>query len=601
MNGVKMRLLLLVVAAFSGLTSLMAQIKSNDPAVTQAVEAFRKLDQWDIQTFRMPVGYMFVKFGNNLDGDPAKHTSSILSAVEAQVGHLPEGTMFQADVSSGTLVARSTHEGLQRIGYFCNHACKQLPKVITFKLEVFESSIAVDEPLLISLSTRQDQTFFAEVLRDKAAKGEARLLAQTTVEGKSGSRLTVTESQARTEPTLKFEADLTLEYDDIISMNMHFEFRDAIAADKSGQVVQPRPEAIVTTSVSARVGAARVIGMWRPWGQDRDVTRVAVLETNVTPVLPDIDELFEKRARQLLGVKTSKSSELGIPEGMELRAMHCHVNLPELWTPDDAGNRTDRGSADPFQSPSTPQSVSKEPAFQIRPVEEGIKQQGIHFPPGSRAYLHRATSTLVVVNTSENLDQIQALTEMFCGVRPTLLVHELLVVEGEWSLVQSLAAETSGRTDHSFAWTRMLALLAKGELKRTGFIRSETRSGQRLLLFAGQSGDAMPRIDLRGVSPAARDDDADEEEDTVSRIGTRLEVDPVIGPDGHMIDLNLSFTQHQRQVEGAPSAGALLTSTSMRTGAPRLLYLWKTSERVPIGEGRMQAAFLRVSQFSVNP
>jgi hypothetical protein len=613
MNGAKKFPFALIMAFCSGVTPLVAHDNAHDPAVAQAIEAFRKLDQWDIQTFRLPTGYSFTPAGDLRDEAAATQSSVIKTALDAQVGNLPEGTSFLADLKSGTLVARSTYEGLQRIGYFCDQVCRHLPRVIAFKLEVFETNTAVGESLLGSLLTQQDHGTYAAELRGQVAKGEATLLAQLQGQGKSGSRVTLMQEHQGSVPALKFEVDPTLGPTDVVDLNLHFAVRDAPTGAAPGQVSQP--EALLTTGDSVRSGTSRVLAMWKPWGQEKDVTRVAILTTHVNPMLPEKNDQLEKQVRDLHGTPATATSEIRIPDGMELRTMHRQVDLFALWDPlAGPGDRRETVPADPFENARQPSPVEKSPIGNapppIRPIEEGLKQQGIEFPPGSRIYLHRASSTLVVVNTPKNMDQIQAFTESFCNLRPVLLVHELLVVEGERALMQSLAAETERGTDHTRAWRRAQELLAKGELKRTGFVRSETRNGQRLLIFAGQSGGTPPT-----TSPGAGDDDVEDEEDendsdseeeeTPLGMGTRLEADTIIGPDGYTMDVNVAFTQHQAQ-KGAdpavpPPSGSVLTSTTLPRGIPRLLYLWNTLDSLPAGKGTMQAAFLRVSRFDVNP
>jgi hypothetical protein len=391
-----------------------------------------------------------------------------------------------------------------------------------------------------------------------------------------------------------------------VDLNLHFEVRDAPAGAAPEKVSQS--EVTLTAGDSVRSGTNRVLCIWKPWGSEKDLTRVAILTTQVNPVLPEKNDQLEKQVRDLHGSSATATSEIRIPDGMELRTMHRQVDLFALWDPlAGPGDRPDTVPADPFENAKQPSPVEKSPIGNapppIRSIEEGLKQQGIEFPPGSRVYLHRASSTLVVVNTPKNIDKIQGFTESFCNLRPVLLVHELLVVEGERALMQSLAAGTEGSTDHTRAWGRAQELLAKGELKRTGFVRSETRNGQRLLIFAGQSGNTLP-----ATSPGPGDDDVkdeDDEEETPLGIGTRLEADTILGPDGYMIDVNVVFTQHQAQkgvnLAASPPAGSILTSTTMPRGIPRLLYLWKTSSSIPAGKEMMQAAFLRVSRFDVNP
>lgn len=605
MNGAKTLFLLFVVHALSGSFGLMAREPENKQGVAAAIEAFRRMDEWDIQSFRIPVGYSFLRRGSLEDAALGSPSERIKSALAEQVGDLPEGTIIELDLESGTLAVRSTNEALQRIGQFCNQLCSGLPQIISMKLEVFETAAAVEESQLASLLEHQDHEAYASALRKQVANGDAKLLDQVQCQGKLGGRLVLASGKEGTEPQLKLEVDTTLLPENIVTLNLHLEVGHTSAEASPGRTF--RNEETVITGTAVKSSTSRVIGMWKPWGMEKDLTRIAILKVQVNPLLPEKNHALEAQLRERQGITTATPPpELRVPEGMELRAFHCHVNLFYLWSM----SRPPGGvPSDPFETAKQPDVVGKSPS-PIRSIQEGLAQQGLQFPEGSKVYWHWESRMLVVVNTPDNIDQIEAFTETFCGVCPSILVHELLAVEGNRALMQPLDARADGSTDHSWSWKQAQALLAKGELKRVSFLRAESNSGQRMSVFSGNTRDDASEKEQGKPSSNPEDaadegDKKDEEEIASCGIGALLEADTILGPDGYTIEAMLNFTQHHisknLDAAGSKPAQSIFTSTTLARGIPRLLLLRKVSDGPTHEKDIMQAVFVRVSRYDVNP
>lgn len=605
MSGVTKLFLLFFVHALPGLSGLMAREPENKQGVAAAIEAFRRMDEWDIKTFRIPVGYSLFRTGSLEDAAPASASARIKAALEKQVGDLPDGTIIEVEIGSGTLVARSTNEGLQRIGHFCDQLCRELPQIISFKLEVFETAVAMEESQLVSLLESEDHEAYAAALRKQAASGETKLLDQVQCQGKLGSRLVLTSGKEGTEPQLKLEVDPTLLPENIVTLNLHLEVGHTSSEASPGRTF--RNEETVISGTAVKSGTSRVIGMWMPWGTERDLTRVAILKVQVYPPLPEKSHVLETQLRERQGITTATPpTEFRVPDGMELRAFHCHANLFNLWS----GSRpVDGAPGDPFATAKQQDADEKSPA-PVRPVQEGLKQYGLQFPVGSRAYLHRESRMLVIVNTPDNIEQIEAFTESFCRARPSILVHELLAVEGNRALMQPLDARADGSTDHSWSWKQAQVLLAKGELKRVSFLRAESNSGQRMSVFSGNTRDDASEKEQGKPSSNPEDaanegDKKDEEEAASFGIGALLEADTILGPDGYTIEAMLNFTQHHvsKNLGAADSkpAQSIFTSTTLARGIPRLLLLRKVSDGPTHEKDIMQAVFVRVSRYDVKP
>lgn len=273
-------------------------------------------------------------------------------------------------------------------------------------------------------------------------------------------------------------------------LNLHLEVGYTSAEAGPGRAF--RHEETVNTGTAFKSGTSRVIGMWKPWGTERDLTRVALLMVQANPMLPEKNHVLEMQLRERQGIATATPpAEFRVPDGMELRAFPCHVNLFNLWR---VSRPVDGVPNDPFKTAKQPGADEKSPA-PVRPVQESLEQYALQFPVGSRAYLHRESRMLVIMNTPDNIEQIEAFTESFCGVRPSILVHELLAVEGHRALMQSFDARADRSTDHSWSWKQAQVLLAKGELKRVCLLRAESNSGQRMSIFSGNTRDDAPEKD----------------------------------------------------------------------------------------------------------
>ncbi|WP_038161503.1 hypothetical protein [Verrucomicrobium sp. BvORR106] len=555
MNGSIKLFLLFFVHALPGLSGLMAREPVNEQEVAAAIEAFRKMDEWDIQAFQPIV-------------------AEDMAELQMSIGALAEGSALSLDRDSNVFAARSTREGLQRISQFCRHISRKLPQVITCNLEVFESDLPMDGVLLDSLATSQDHGTYAAALRAQAAKGQARQIAFLRGRGQSGEPLKFEQAGDDDTPAIKFEVTPTLGESDAVDVKIDLQVRNAPSPTNRADHLQQL--ATVKASFKSRIGASRAVAMWKPAEDGRDVTRTAILVVDAFPLLAAKAERKETLKRQLDSGKRPGTSEIKVPAGMELRTFPCPWNLFEYW---DTASKP-QGVVDPFASAGEQVTVADKGSWQTRSVEEVLKLQGIPQPKGSRAYWHPPTARLVAINTAENLEMIKVFAESTSRLAPITMVHEFLVVQGERTLMQSLADETHGQASHTAAWKRMLALLEKGDLKRTGFLRSETCSGIRLSLFAGLS---------RGESEPS-------EEWAPVKNGTRLAVDSVMQPDGRSIDLNLVIGQHRPP---AP-LGSLTTATSLVTGSPRLVHLWNLPDRDTAGKSISQAAFLRVSSLSLS-
>ncbi|WP_038161500.1 hypothetical protein [Verrucomicrobium sp. BvORR106] len=566
-----------------GAYPILGQDRSQYVDHPAALEGFRNMDAWSIAEFQLP---LTVLAESRRDGKSraTPHAPPEVRLMEYFVGPLPEGTAFMYDSASWTLAVRSTNEALQRIQHFCATAT-EAPNILLFKLEVFESRAGADFKLHERFLAEHDHTVHVEALRKQTERGDARLVAMGQWDGKSGQRTDVVCDNPEAGTCLNVMVDPTLGPSGAVAVNLDFE--QLAASSSKPKLSEARAEAKITTSVTVQCGRPRVIGMWKPRGSAKDVTRTAVLTVDAVPLLPEKNPQMAERLRASLGLtggaeiaKTSSPQEIIVPPGMVLRQIDFPINPYLLWQ-----DRNVQGGMvmDPFAA----ESAVENPEF-TGSLKEILKQQGINLSTESKVYYHRQTTTLVVLCDPEIIDQIQGFLDGIMFHPPTVLRTELQIVEGEAAQIGSLVAATEGLTDHTTAWRLLESLVVKGDVRQTGLLITETRSGQKMAMFAGESMRDDPQSDAQD----------EEDRDGPPGIGTRLVLDPVMGPDGYSIDVNMTLTHHGLfPLENGKQLSPphfIKTSFETATGKPVLFGVWSSGKNSASGKSNLQAAFLKV-------
>lgn len=552
-----------------------------------ALEGFRNMDTWSIADFQLPLSMLAVP-RRDRESRASPHAPPEVRMMEYFVGPLPEGTAFMYDSASWTLAVRSTNEAIQRIQHFCATAT-EAPNILLFNLEVFESRAGADFKLHEALLAEHDHTGHVEALRKQTEKGDAVLVATAQWDGKSGQKTEVVCDNPEKGTSLKVKMDPVLGSNGALDVDLVLEHLGA--SPSRTQLQEARAEAKITTSVTVQCGRSRVIGMWKSRGSAKDVTRTAVLTVDAVPLLPEKNPQMVEKLRASLGLtggagaaKSSNPQEIVVPQGMVLRQISCPINLYLLWQDFQVPEREKTAPLSPGPPVETPEDS---PPYRTGSIREIIEQQGIYLSAASKIYHHRQTTTLVVMSDPRVIEQIQGFLDGIMFDPPTVLRAELQIVEGEAVQIGSLVAATEGLTDHTNAWRLLESLVVKGEVKQTSLMITETRSGQKMTMFAGDS----TRDDLH--SDAQNEEDHDEP----TGIGTRLELDPVMGPDGYTIDVNVALTHHGMPLEAEkrqPLSHFIKTSFETATGAPVLFGVWSSAKNPASGKSNAQAAFLKV-------
>jgi hypothetical protein len=300
--------------------------------------------------------------------------------------------------------------------------------------------------------------------------------------------------------------------------------------------------------------------------------------------------------------------------------------------------------ADPF----APAGGAGEPKLTVRMTALDIlRARGIVFPEGSSASFIPATSELVVRNTRENLQKLEDFIESIRDQVPLNIALTFNIVQGDAAVMRQIEADTAAVADHTEVWRRVEAEMAQGHIRivRSGWI--ETRSGQRATTSVGEerihfAGATVGRLggptkssttssdkkNAPAPQPAAPVDSSAQAaapaftpEFEMELVGTKFEVDPVIGLDSKTVDLNFAIehdtappTLHHEPVPAGADVNRIdapgtdfhkahiTTAVTLTAGMTRLLGIWKPDAPAEGPNGDvLQAAFVKADLIKVEP
>lgn len=241
-------------------------------------------------------------------------------------------------------------------------------------------------------------------------------------------------------------------------------------------------------------------------------------------------------------------------------------------------------------------------------MKEWLDKNGIALPPGSLACYDPATQTLALRSMSTIHDMMKSLSEVMLSNAAQQLAWTLEIIEAPGGDVRQVMAEAATMQNHHPLLER---LLEKGESIVT--MRGETKSGQRTTSHQGL---------LREVPTEYEMDEKNRANSAKAqiRLGTEIELDPVIGADRMHLDINVRL-KHQTapliqrwdrltagsapvmevQWSGLPVA-EVNTSITLLDRDTRLLGVWYLdADPDPARRLLMQAAFLRAAVVHVLP
>jgi len=238
-----------------------------------------------------------------------------------------------------------------------------------------------------------------------------------------------------------------------------------------------------------------------------------------------------------------------------------------------------------------------------------LETQGLSLPKGSLLVFDPESLTLAARLPRIAQSSVSFSADALTARVPKYLAFDHQVVEAPAKEMRALLAEHSGSADH----TKFLRSLEEGNGETMSSMRIETRSGQRASLEQAESHAKPVELTI---------DEAEQASFVTEEVneGTMLELDPVLGDDGSIIDLSISLEHHyapaeRRQEPLTQRSGKsvtmsvidtwharLTTAITMRNGTSQLLGVWRPT-RYTGNEERdvLQAAFLTGDMVEVLP
>ncbi len=563
-----------------------------------------------------------------------KSTQMILKSEVFKDDAFPAGSAFLLDVSAGTLAVRTTVPQMAVVHSLIN-GLSGVPSYIVLQLHLVQADAPTIRQILQGTQNKADHSEQWKRLSEMVAQGKAKPLGTLALETRSGQRASLESSSEHEHCTgftvdekghlevnseskpvgLKVEIDPVMGPDgDTLDINYALEYHFAPPVERSDMIGSVEAAftdfrcAKITTAISMINGMTRLLGTWKPFGTPEldgaDVLQAAFLTAEIVQNRPAENKALVVKLKALADKAVPIVAEAAdsipafmkkTPPGMETRRFRVPPNFLSLATE----NKEDSApSPDPFAHPRR----------KINDRLKGVKileENGIVFPEGANAYMVRPNS-LWVTNTPENLANVEAFLDgiIYCG-SGRLFSSTLHILQADGPLLRQLLQETTGIADHTEVWRKAEDLVKQGKATILSSQRVDTRSGQRC------------QIEATEEHPFVKSFTQDDRHRLVAEyemrlVGTRVEIDPVIGPDGYTMDLNLTSEFHHappsfpvvpaaaKGVRAQPlapifHASKLTTAITISRGMTRLLSVWKPEGKPEFDNADvLQALFIHI-------
>jgi hypothetical protein len=568
------------------------------------------------------------------------NTAAMLKHQWLAAGSFPQGTAFLLDPATCTLAVRTSQLGLEFLESLSQEFVSKQPCHLALRFELFQAEASTVRRLLQEGDGKADNTAQFNRLKELVAAGEAKNIGTLKLETRSGQRAVLesthehnvcsgvsvddkgkleTSNETR-QVGLKVEVDPVIGPDgDTVDINYALEYHFAPPVERREQAGEVAPlgkimvpvadfhVAKITTATTSLSGMNRVLGVWKPFGTDEldgaDLLQIAFLRTDVVRNLPVENKALAARLKtavdKAMPIPRQQAEGAATKKGMITRSFRVP---PDFFSSRNSPASTDGSEPDSFPSPK--EGVAMRPKCRL--PKEILGESGIPFPEGASASFYASTGLIVVTNTRKNLDTVEA---FFAGLHhcpPILVAFTTHILQAEGSVMRQLLKETNGIADHAEVWKKAEQLVAQGEATVLSTQRLESRSGQRCTIEAVE--------EHRFVNSFAKDEKGRWNVGFEMRpVGARLEIDPVVGPDGYTLDLNLAPEYHHAPpmlpgVDASAPAGTyhvqsllpvfhmskLSTAITMGKGMTRLLGVWKPEGKPEFDDGDiLQAVFIK--------
>lgn len=350
---------------------------------------------------------------------------------------LPKGSLACLDPATGTLALRAPNSIHERVSAVAQAVEGTLPLNISWSLSIIETKAASARTAINSASGSSDHAgIFDRLLPDSKVVVTMRGITRSgvrinAVEGSrvddlagftldSGMRIRVQKEEAVTGTELEMEStiDAGREYIDLnlalrhrhCPGSSHREHLTAAAPQKYELPWIDRPLAAMKTSIRIQDGGTRLLGTFALDGEElpkhEEFVRVAFIRASLVKIQP-LDDGFVLRLLHARGESVEPTPKNGAsvpmpdtPPGMKVKRFRVPPDFLLLGS-----GPTDPSSVvDPFAGNKA--NDGKPPVRKT--AEEILRDQGIPFPPGASASFSAKASELIVFNTEDALNLVEA-------------------------------------------------------------------------------------------------------------------------------------------------------------------------------------------------
>lgn len=617
--------------------------------------------------------------------DFLKKSDAIVSLYLKDQGiSLPEGSVVAYDSANQTLVIRTSGKAHEQIGAWATTLVNRVATTLTFATYLIEAEATEVRKLVNEAGGKGDHSAQLARLRTLVGEGRGRQVDLLRLETRSGQRATVVHGEERVngvelsgskngwtahandtkEIGSRLELDPVLGPDGEtldINIAIDHDYRlpldrwEPVAQTGSGQRADVRVTDFYRVKVNAAQtmlsGTARLLGVWKPEGAQEPGREnrllVAIVRADVVPLLAAVDRRLEtifaahsEKLRPTPATVPGIVQDPSLPTGMIIRRFKVVPSFLSAAASRDSAAPAGAAAADPFAAGS----MSNEPRMTVRITALDIlRAQGIVFPQGASANFNAATSELIVRNTPENMALVETFIDTLTSVQPINVAFDVQIVQADGAFLRKLEEEYASRADHGNMWQAVEEAIAQGRASYVQSLWTGTRSGQRVATQVNReysyvteaafekeeapkkAADSKATPPEQAATPAAGD--AQKAEGRLSPViemrpvGTTLELDPVIAPDGRTIDVSYALERHYAsptlriplagddpkvmKLDAPATSFHRANTTSAITYLPgmiRLIGIWKPEGAPDVGGADvMQAAFMRANLDPVGP
>jgi|GEM_PF-4533051 len=558
---------------------------------------------------------------------------------------LPKNSVLIYDPETRSLAAYTTAGALLDLMNYSSMFPRNKAISVQISLDVFEINRKNCQEILDDFLVADTHASTHKKLTSWVREGKAKILTSQSSQTLSGQRLqlkTGQEHQATSgfyyidadsiewikKPELAgtlFEADIVVGPDrNTIDCSYHFrhhltppgEWLKSATTQNQPALEVPMIEYTTVScvgSVNLKDKEPQILNTWFPAGNN-SVVHIAM----ATPRINSLDTpQLNQRLLSFLQELTAKDSEIDrikrvkAPKEMVTSRFRAPIDfMPAQIHPSEVSSDA---PLDPFAPVGSNDRVSAAKYF-TPTLKVIFTQSGVTFPEGSYAYFDPNTGLIQARNNQANLEAIDAYLSSIRYDPPVSLSFTMKVVEASSDTLQKIIAKNSSAADHAHILQHIKSLEGTGDVQTLQSLTLRCRSGSGTLIHAGKERSLIKKVQSGKARPLSNNMEESRKADNLpvvtrfmagelgdNKTGTAWAIEPILEPDGVMLDINIHLSHNDfppinKETTLAPfqpkNSSSIDTSFLMRDRTTRMFYTWSTDQK---DSDRIRAAFLQVA------